>query len=95
MVFSRLKALAYLDRYWNSKNPSYHYYDNNDCTNFISQCWYAAGIPMTLGWHGGKEYIENHPGTANTNSWVDTDAFFEYMTHDTRGGKTHCCCKME
>jgi|GEM_PF-573589 len=49
------KAVAYAEHYWNSANPAYPLFDD-DCTNFISQCLHAGGIPMifsrdkTRGW---------------------------------------------
>lgn len=84
MAFSRAKALEYVEKYWNTFNPDFHQY-SNDCTNFVSQCWNYAGIPMTVGWHGGIEYITSHPGVTNSDSWVNTDEFYNYMTHEVRG----------
>lgn len=82
-TLNRSKALEYAHEYWNSFNPLFHHY-SNDCTNFISQCWNAGGIPMTPEWHGGVAYIESHPGfIANTPSWVDMDAFCDYMTNSS------------
>lgn len=49
------RAVAYAHRYWNSANPAYPRF-TDDCTNFISQCLHAGGIPMlfskekTKGW---------------------------------------------
>lgn len=38
-------AVAYAESYWNSTNPVYPRFQD-DCTNFISQCLHAGGIPM-------------------------------------------------
>ena len=84
MGFNRSLALEYVKKYWDTFNPEFQQYEN-DCTNFVSQCWNYAGIPMTIGWHGGKTFSAEHPGYTNTDSWVDTDAFYEYMTHEVRG----------
>ncbi len=43
--YDRLRAVAYAERYWNSPNPAYPYLEV-DCTNFVSQCLHAGGIPM-------------------------------------------------
>jgi hypothetical protein len=59
--YDRERAVAYAHRYWDSANPAYPRF-NDDCTNFISQCLHAGGIPMlfakekTRGWwmRGGK-----------------------------------------
>ena len=53
--YDRLKAVQYAERWWNEFNPSYPKF-NDDCTNFISQCLHAGGVPMwgqperTRGW---------------------------------------------
>ena len=53
--YDRLKAVQYAERWWNEFNPSYPEF-NDDCTNFISQCLHAGGVPMwgqperTRGW---------------------------------------------
>lgn len=43
--YNRAKAVAYAEAYWNTRNPAFPRF-TDDCTNFISQCLYAGGIPM-------------------------------------------------
>lgn len=43
--YDREKAAAYAEQYWNSYNPAYIHFEV-DCTNFVSQCLHAGGIPM-------------------------------------------------
>ncbi len=38
-------AAQYADRWWNSANPQFLAFEN-DCSNFISQCLFAGGMPM-------------------------------------------------
>lgn len=47
------KAVDYSDKYATSYNPSYSNYNSigGDCANYVSQCLYAGGIPMTDGWY--------------------------------------------
>ncbi len=45
IAYDRLKAVQYAERWWNSFNPQYPQF-TDDCTNYISQCLYAGGIPM-------------------------------------------------
>ncbi len=45
--YSRLEAVRYAERWWNDYNPNYPKFENNNCTNFISQCLHAGGAPMT------------------------------------------------
>lgn len=43
--YDRQRAAAYAEMYWNSYNPAYRRFDV-DCTNYVSQCLHAGGIPM-------------------------------------------------
>lgn len=45
--YDRFRAVAYADMYWSHPNPAYPYL-HVDCTNFISQCLHAGGIPMVF-----------------------------------------------
>ncbi|AXI08655.1 hypothetical protein CUC15_06900 [Oceanobacillus zhaokaii] len=47
--YDRLAAVKYAERWWNDYNPKYHKF-TVDCTNFISQCLFAGGVPM----HGAR-----------------------------------------
>jgi hypothetical protein len=44
-TYDRLQAVRYADLWWNRRNPQYPMV-SDDCTNFISQCLHAGGIPM-------------------------------------------------
>ena len=45
-TYNRAAAVAYAERWWNSHNPKFPYFAEDDCTNFISQCLFAGGAPM-------------------------------------------------
>ena len=73
IAYNRLRAVQYAERWWNSFNPNYPQF-TDDCTNFISQCLSAGGIPMwgkpnrSKGW-----WIE---GKSNWSfSWTVAQAF--------------------
>ncbi|MCA1030715.1 amidase domain-containing protein [Bacillus timonensis] len=75
--YNRLDAVKYAERWWNSFNPKYKKFEN-DCTNFISQCLHAGGIPMvgypsrTNGWwmkHQNWSY-----------SWTVANSFRWYLS---------------
>ena len=60
--YNRLKAVQYAERYWKDYNPAYQAFED-DCTNFISQCLHAGGVPMwgqpnrSRGWwYSGKSW---------------------------------------
>jgi hypothetical protein len=44
--YDRLKAVQYAETWWNSYNPAFKKFEENDCTNYISQCLNAGGAPM-------------------------------------------------
>ncbi len=44
--YDRLAAVRYAERWWNSYNPKFRKFDV-DCTNYISQCIHAGGVPMS------------------------------------------------
>jgi len=43
--FNNFAAVEYAMRWWNKRNPAFLSFEDN-CTNFISQCLYAGGLPM-------------------------------------------------
>lgn len=45
-VYDRLKAQQYAENWWNGANPHYLFFATDDCTNFVSQCLVAGGMPM-------------------------------------------------
>ncbi|MBM7837910.1 hypothetical protein JOC54_001141 [Alkalihalobacillus xiaoxiensis] len=44
--YDRRNAVRYAERWWNDYNPAFKQFKDN-CTNFVSQCLYAGGAPMT------------------------------------------------
>lgn len=66
----RMDAVAYSDSYADSPNSCFHYFTDEDCTNFASQCLWAGGIDMVFG-------LSNNwwiAGSASTDSWTLTDS---------------------
>ena len=45
--YNRQKAVDYANKWWNSYNPRFRAFEV-DCTNFISQCLWAGGAPMSF-----------------------------------------------
>ena len=80
--YDREKATAYAKKYATTPNlnPWQNYTQmGGDCTNFVSQCLYAGGIPfdnegktITEKWYW---YSDNH----RTPSWTGADAFKAYV----------------
>lgn len=49
--YNREKAVEYADRWWNEYNPEFQAF-KVDCTNYVSQCLWAGGAPMTFSGRG-------------------------------------------
>ncbi|QGG48511.1 amidase domain-containing protein [Heliorestis convoluta] len=51
--YNREAAVAYAYRHWNNPNRAYPFFgdpgEGGDCTNFISQCLFAGGMPWVEG----------------------------------------------
>ncbi|MBD8070615.1 amidase domain-containing protein [Bacillus sp. PS06] len=43
--YNRLAAVKYAERWWNNYNPAFKTFEV-DCTNYVSQCLHAGGVPM-------------------------------------------------
>ncbi len=59
------KAYNYAKKYWNKRNPSYKYYNGNNCANFVSQCLVAGGIRTSSTWKNGTYAFINCTGLKN------------------------------
>ncbi|QJW44560.1 hypothetical protein HA075_01485 [bacterium BFN5] len=75
--FDPQKAVEYALKYATSPNiDEYPDFGDNDCTNFVSQCWAYAGIPTSTDWFCTK--IKR----VYTNSWTDVEGFANYMVKE-------------
>lgn len=75
-TLTRAVAIDYALRYADEGNDEFWQFDN-DCTNFVSQCWNKGGIPETAGW-----YWQNHLDYSH--SWTVVDDFADYMVNISR-----------
>ncbi|MED0678198.1 amidase domain-containing protein [Aneurinibacillus thermoaerophilus] len=80
-TYDRLQAVRYAEAWWDGYNPQFRHFDV-DCTNFISQCLYAGGIPMrytgnkaTGWWYRGG----NSPSAQWSHSWAVAHSFRWYL----------------
>lgn len=74
--YDRLKAIQYAERWWNEFNPAYHKF-TDDCTNFISQCLHAGGIPMWGFPNKGKGWWMR--GKSWSYTWSGAHSFYLLM----------------
>lgn len=76
MKLNRDQALKHAADHWNDYDNDYMVATDNDCTNFVSQCWHKGGIGMTADWYTYDKDIDN-----SSYSWTIVDAFADYMTY--------------
>lgn len=68
------KAIKYAAAWSQWYNDENYYREGDDCTNFVSQCWYEGGIKMSSAWNNSiNRYIF-------TPAWAEVGTFFYYMT---------------
>ncbi|MGE5474408.1 MAG: amidase domain-containing protein [Ignavibacteriales bacterium] len=80
MIYNRIDALQYADRWALGRNPMYYDYSKigGDCTNFISQVLHAGGCTMnysTDGW-----FYEN--GNKKSPSWTGVNFLYRFLIKD-------------
>lgn len=73
--FNRNAAVNYAHTWWDNFNPAYIEF-SEDCTNFVSQCWNEAGIPMNSYWYN---YVDSN---SYTYSWSLVNNFHSYMINN-------------
>jgi hypothetical protein len=71
--YSTSQAVAYARQWGNSRNPIYNSY-LSDCTNFVSQCLVAGGIPM-----------EKPTGSVPTGIYKTTDYWYSIRYEEWHG----------
>lgn len=82
--YDRRAAVQYAERWWNSYNPKYKKFKDN-CTNYISQCVHAGGVPMTGFGNRNKGWW--YSGSSWSYSWTVANAFRWYLSGAKQGIK--------
>ena len=75
------KAVAYAKEWAYGRNPAYYDFDGlgGDCTNFISQCIYAAGAVMNYTKDVGWYYKSLNDRAA---AWTGAEYFYRFMVNN-------------
>jgi len=83
--YNRAKVKRYAELWWNRYNPVYPKFDVN-CTNFVSQCLHAGGLPIEHSSQRGKGWWVQ--GKTNWSySWSVAHSLMLYLTTSkTNGG---------
>ena len=82
--YDRIAAVEYARRWALDRNPNFKDYEEfgGNCTNFISQCINAGGIPMD---HQGNNIMKQwywYSDKNRTPSWTGSQPFFEYLINN-------------
>lgn len=84
MVYDGQRAAAYAARWWNGYNPRYTIMPD-DCTNFISQCLLAGGLPMEVTGRRDRGWWYVGPGERWSFSWAVAHSLHWYLSASGRG----------
>jgi hypothetical protein len=85
-TYDRSRAVRYAETWWNGHNPAYPVF-SDDCTNFISQCLHAGGMPMVFSHSQGRGWWCRKRGKSFSwsYSWAVAHSFYLMLK---RGGPT-------
>ena len=85
--YDRDKAVSYANLYWEEYNPYYPEFEDNDCTNYISQIILSGGAPMDhSGQHQWYYQDQSRPKITYSYSWAVVQDFFYYVTKNSWTG---------
>lgn len=85
MPYDRTRAVTYAARWWANFNPAFRAFPENDCTNFISQCLWAGGMPMEDTGHRGQGWWYRGPNEEWSFSWAVADSLRWFLETSGRG----------
>lgn len=78
--YNRMEAVRYAELWWNNYNPMYRHF-TDDCTNFISQCLFAGGIPMEISRNRSKGWWYTGGYEEWSYSWTIANSLKLYLQH--------------
>lgn len=84
--YDRMAAVKYARRWALERNPRFHDYEDwgGNCTNYISQCINAGGIPMDSEGDNIMKQWYWYSDKNRTPSWTASQPFFEYLIGNNR-----------
>jgi len=86
--YNRVNAVNYAIKYALKPNPNYRYfslqYTGGDCSNFISQCLLAGGVPMNSTWWYKKGNPLNTNGDTWSLQWSVAYSLYLYLTRNAK-----------
>jgi hypothetical protein len=86
MAYDRPRAVQYATHWWASHNPAFRYFED-DCTNFISQCLWAGGMPMEMTGRRDRGWWYLGPRDQWSYSWTVANGLRWYLEGSGRAQK--------
>lgn len=90
--YSKAACEAYAVKYGNTVNNAYRWFDR-DCTNFVSQCIYAGGLPQNSHWYykGSNNYSRSWTVVTDLRDFLMnytlTEGFYQSLSNYPAGVK--------
>lgn len=82
--YDRVRAMRYAELWWDGFNPAFERFEDDDCTNFVSQCLLAGGMRMTGGQRRDTGWWYRFASGARpaswSFSWSVSHALYQYLT---------------
>ena len=76
--YNRTAVVNYIRDWWHARNPKFvNCGKNYDCTNFVSQCLHAGGLPMYYHWMCVKN--RNSSTFRYTRTWTTAESLFDHV----------------
>lgn len=84
--YDRTKAVDYAQQWWNDYNPRFKAFDV-DCTNYVSQCLWAGGMPMQYNQDRAKGWWYRFDPVQWSLSWAVAHSLRWYLATSSRGSE--------
>lgn len=94
MPYNRLEAVQYAALWWAGFNPQFRAF-RDDCTNFISQCLLAGGMPMEVTGRRDKGWWYLGPNEQWSFSWAVAHSLCLYLQDSGRAERRSAARELE
>lgn len=94
MPYDRTQAVQYAALWWASFNPLFRAFPD-DCTNFISQCLLAGGMPMEVTGRRDRGWWYLGPNEQWSFSWAVAHSLRWYLDGSGRGERREAARQLE
>jgi hypothetical protein len=85
LPYNRQQAVGYAASWWSGANPMFRFMRANDCTNFVSQCLWAGGMPMAVTNRRDKGWWYLGPNEQWSYPWAVSNSLRWYLDTSGRG----------